>query len=446
MGIGSLRLQVTALAVLVVGVALAVGSVILVQLLYSNLVDSAQANAELQADSIAAQLANNADASSAGLTSIADDEDQFVQILDDRGNVVAASGNVEGQDALGSDDDTVSVPFDSDRFIVADSDVDTSQGERIVVVGNSLEDAQEAATSLTGLLLVGAPLLMLIVGATSWFVVGQTLAPVERIRREADEVTGTQLHRRLPEPHRRDEIGRLARTMNQMLGRLDLAQQQQRRFVSDAAHELRSPVASIKQNLEVATDYPDHLSTPELLETVSSEATRLERLTTALLSLARLDERSQNVWTAAVDVDDLVFAEAARLRATSGLRIDTARVSAGRVLGDEALLSQALRNLADNAERHAAETIAFSLIENDQTVRLTVEDDGSGIPDADSERVFDRFVRLDEARGRDEGGSGLGLAIVRDIVASHHGGVAADRSPLGGARMVITLPLLSDGA
>lgn len=443
-GAASLRIRVTGLAVLVVGVALAVGSVILVQLLQSSLVDSAKTSTEGQADSLAAIMENGSNPGAATLLSIDDDEDQFIQILDDQGTVVGASDNVAGQDALGSDGDEVTVPFDSDPFIVADSDADTSNGKRTVLVGNSLEDARDAASSLSGLLLVGAPLLMLIVGATTWFVVGRTLAPVERIRREADEITGTELHRRLPEPSSRDEIGRLARTMNQMLGRIDQAQHQQRRFVSDAAHELRSPVASIKQNLEVATDYPDHLSTAELLETVNSESTRLERLTTALLSLARLDERSQQVSLGAVDVDDLVFEEAQRLRATSGLHIDTAKVSAGRVPGDGALLSQALRNLADNAERHAQGTLAFSLVEDGRTVRLTVEDDGSGIPEEEAERVFDRFVRLDQARGRDEGGSGLGLAIVHDIVAAHHGTVVADRSHLGGARLLVTLPLLSD--
>lgn len=446
LGTASLRLRVTGLAVLVVGVALVVGSVILVHLLQSSLVESAKTSTEAQADSIATLLESGSNPDNATVTDIDDDEDQFVQILDDEGTVVAASDNVVGQNALGNEGDEVTVPFDSDPFIVADSDADTGNGERTVVVGNSLEDARDAASSLTSLLLVGAPLLMLIVGATTWFAVGRTLAPVERIRREADEITGTELHRRLPEPGGRDEIGRLARTMNQMLGRIDQAQQQQRRFVSDAAHELRSPVASIKQNLEVATDYPDHLSIPELLETVRSESTRLERLTTALLSLARLDERSQHASTGVVDVDDLVFAEAGRLRTTSRLHIDTAKVSAGRVLGDEALLSQALRNLVDNAERHAQNTLAFSLVEDGRTVRLTVEDDGSGIPEGEAEHVFARFVRLDEARGPAEGGSGLGLAIVHDIVNAHHGTVVADRSHLGGARLTITLPLPGDEA
>lgn len=278
------------------GLALGAGSVLLVQLLYSHLVDSSRTSAEARADSLASLMSTAADPDSSTFTFVGDDEEEFVQLLDDRGRVVAASENMTGQPAVPISDDEVSVPFDSDRFAVSDSDVTTSAGDRTVIMGSSLEDTRDEADSLTSLLLVGAPLMMLVVGATTWFAVGRTLAPVERIRREADEITGTQLHRRLPEPRTRDEIGRLAHTMNLMLGRLDQAQQQQqqRRFVSDAAHELRSPVASIRQNLEVADRYPDHLSTDELVETVRSESNRLEWLVTALLSLARLGEHSSS--------------------------------------------------------------------------------------------------------------------------------------------------------
>ncbi len=432
---------------MVVGLALGTGSVILVHLLYSHLVDSTRTGAEARADSLASLMSTAADPDNPSFTSLDDDEDEFVQVLDAQGRVVAASKGMTGQPAVRvSDEDVVSVPFDSDRFAVAGSEVTTSLGDRTVIVGSSLEGARDAADSLTNLLLVGAPLMMLVVGATTWLVVGRTLAPVERIRREADEITGTQLHRRLPEPTARDEIGRLTRTMNLMLARLDQAQQQQQRFVSDAAHELRSPVASIRQNLEVATLYPDHLSTEELIETVRSESTRLERLVTALLSLARLDERSTSTGADPVDLDDLVFEESRRLRQSTSLRIDTTGVGAGRVSVDAALLTQMLRNLVDNAERHAVSVIALSLAEDDATVVLTVEDDGPGVEPVDRERVFDRFVRLDDARARDDGGSGLGLAIVHDIVVAHGGSVTLTRSRLGGARLLVRLPRLGDNA
>ena len=438
-----LRLRITVVAVIVVGVALAAGSLLLVQQLNARLTDSARSSVELRAESIASALSRNPSVDSAALSSVGDDDDEFIQIVDRDGQVVAATDNILGQSPVRSADE-VRVDDGHDRYIVADSSVDTPQGRRTVIVGASLEDVSDALGSVRSLLIIGFPAMVLIVGAVTWFVVGRTLAPVDRIRREAEEIGTSQLHRRLPEPERHDEIGRLTDTMNRMLERLDRGQKQQRQFVSDAAHELRSPIASIMQNLEVATEYPDHLSTPDFIDTVRIESTRLERLVVALLSLARLDERSPHTTTDPVDLDDLVFDEAARLRQATSLRVDIAGVSAGRVAGDPLLLAQALRNLVDNAQRHATGSVALTLREDPTTVTLTVEDDGAGVPPADRERVFERFVRLDEARARDDGGSGLGLAIVHTIVASCDGSVVVDSSPLGGARFVVLLPRFRD--
>lgn len=442
----SLRMRVTTVAILVVGLTLAAGSVILVELLRTHLVDASRSSAQTRADSVASLISTTPALDRSSLSSFGDDDDEFIQILDSSGHVIAASKNIAHQPAVRTSEvhDVITVASGSTRFVVADKHVTTPQGARTVVTGSSLETAQDTTDSLTQLLLVGFPLTMLIVGTIAWFAVGRTLAPVERIRREVDEISGTQLHRRLPKPPRHDEIGRLTHTMNRMLARLDHAQQRQRRFVSDAAHELRSPVAAIRQNLEVATTYPEHLSTEELLETVRSESNRLERLVIALLSLARIDERSPMPAAEPVDLDDLVFEEAQRLRHTTALRIDTTGVSAGRVAGDKALFSQALRNLVDNAERHARATITFALAEHDATVTLSVDDDGSGIPVEDRHRVFERFVRLDEARSRDDGGSGLGLAIVHDIIVGYAGTVVVTTSGLGGARLVVNLPRLND--
>lgn len=440
-----LRVRITAVAVIVVGLALAAGSLILVHQLNAQLVDGVRSNAELRADSIASQLYNNPatrlDLSSADI----EDDDEFIQIVDDQGRVLAATQNVAGKASIGTSDAFTLESGDA-PFVVEDSDATTPQGNRTVVVGGSLDEARDAVGSVSSLLLLGFPAMVLIVGAVTWFVVGRTLAPVDKIRREADEIGAEQLHRRLPEPERHDEIGRLSETVNRMLDRLDHGQKQQRQFVADAAHELRSPIASIKQNIEVATTYPDHLSAEELAETVATEATRLERLVNALLSLARLDERSADLSTNAVDLDDLVFEEAGRLRQTTSLRIDISAVSAGRVAGDPPVLTQVLRNLTDNAQRHANETIALTLTEHEATVTLCVEDDGPGIPEPDRARVFERFVRLDEARTRDDGGSGLGLAIVDTIATAYGGSVLADASRLGGARILVTLPRLSDSA
>lgn len=441
--VAPLRLRITAVAVVVVGLALAAGSGLLVQQLRTSLIDTAASNAKLRAGSIATALAGNPNVDSAALSTFGDDdEDEFIQILQGA-TVVASTANMADEPASPTGDN-VDVPFDSDSFVVARADVTTSAGPRTVVVGASLEDARDATGSLIGLLLIGFPAMVLVVGAVTWFVVGRTLAPVDRIRREADEIGAAQLHRRLPEPARHDEIGRLADTMNRMLDRLDQGQKQQRQFVSDAAHELRSPIASIKQNVEVAAAYPDQLSAAELAETVLAESVRLERLVSALLSLARLDERDAPSSDGPVDLDDIVFEEAQRLRHTTSLRIDVTGVSAGRVAGDTSLLTQAIRNLVDNAQRHAATTIALTLAESGSTVVLDVEDDGPGIPARDRLRVFERFVRLDEARARDDGGSGLGLAIVDTIVTAYGGTVAVSDSRFGGALVRVSLPRYPD--
>jgi signal transduction histidine kinase len=234
--------------------------------------------------------------------------------------------------------------------------------------------------------------------------------------------------------------------MNRMLERLEQAQARQRRLVSDASHELRSPVAAIRQHAEVALAHPDRTTTAELAETVLAEDLRLQRLAEDLLLLTRADEHTLGLRRRPVDLDDLVFDEARRLRGVSRLRVDTTAVSAGRVDADAAGLRRVLRNLGDNAVRHAAGQVAFSVAERDGVVRLRVDDDGPGIPEADRERVFERFVRLDDARARDDGGSGLGLAIVAELVAAHGGTVAITPSPTGGTRVEVALPRLPDPA
>jgi signal transduction histidine kinase len=299
---------------------------------------------------------------------------------------------------------------------------------------------KEATATLAGLLAVGLPLLLVVVAGTTWVVVGRALAPVEAIRAEVDAISATALHRRVPDPPANDEIGRLARTMNRMLERLEGAQTRQRRLVSDASHELRSPVAAIRQHAEVALAHPDRTTTTELAGTVLAEDLRLQRLAEDLLLLTRADEHTLGLRRHPVDLDDLVFDEAGRLRGVSGLRVDTSAVSAGRVDGDATGLRRVLRNLADNAARHAAAQVAFSVSERDGVVRLLVDDDGPGIPEVDRERVFERFVRLDDARARDDGGSGLGLAIVAELVAAHDGTVTITPSPAGGTRVEVTLP------
>jgi signal transduction histidine kinase len=449
--LGTVRVRTTAAAVLVVGLAMVVGALVLVAVLRDTLTREVRAAARLRGQDVAAVLAAQG---GAGPLAVDDAEELLIQVLDPDGRVVAASANAAGLPPVArlrpGESAEVDAPpgaqvEDADLLAVA-TGADTPQGPRTVVVVRSTEAVAEATAVVSALLAVGLPLLLVVVAATAWVVVGRTLAPVEAIRSEVDAISAAQLHRRVPDPAADDEVGRLARTMNRMLARLEQAQARQRRLVSDASHELRSPVAAIRQHAEVALAHPDRTSIVGLAATVLAEDLRLQRLAEDLLLLTRADEHSLALRRRPVDLDDLVFEEARRLRHTTGLRVDTSAVSAGRVEGDAAGLRRVLRNLADNAAHHAREHLAFSVGERDGAVLLGVEDDGPGIPEADRERVFERFVRLDGARARDAGGSGLGLAIVAELVAAHGGTVAVGAGRLGGARVEVTLPRLDDPA
>jgi signal transduction histidine kinase len=315
--------------------------------------------------------------------------------------------------------------------------VKTAQGQVTLVSQRSLDEVDETITSITDVLLVGVPGLVVLVGAFSWFLAGRALRPVEAIRAEAAAITHTTIHRRVPVPPSGDEVARLASTMNEMLDRLEDAATRQRRFVSDASHELRSPVTSIRAQLEVALRRPDRDDWPVVAERVLAEDERLEQAVAELVDLARLDEDPNAPDLAEVDLDEIVFEECAREHRVA---IDTSGVSGGRVRGRRDALARAVRNLVDNACRHAASAVAVGVQTRGDTVELVVEDDGPGIAPADRERIFERFTRLDEGRARDAGGMGLGLAVVKAAVERHGGTVTIEDAEPHGARFVVRMP------
>jgi signal transduction histidine kinase len=438
----SVRVRTTVAATVVVGVAMGVGALLLVSVLRQALTREVGTAALLRAADVVAVLESGAQPAPA--LTVDDPDDLLIQVLDGDGGVVASSANVNGLAAVArlrpGESARIDVPIDEDDFIVVAAGADTADGPRTVVVGRALDLIGEATSVVSGLLAVGLPVLLLVVAVTTWRVVGRALAPVEAIRAEVDEISAAELHRRVPDLPGDDEIARLTRTMNRMLARLEGAHSRQRRFVSDASHELRSPVASIRQHAEVALAYPGRTSTAELATTVLAEDLRIQRLVEDLLLLARADEHTLEPRRRPVDLDDLVLEEARRLRQVSGLAVDTSAVSAGRVDGDARGLGTVLRNLGDNAARHARARVSFALAAGNGTVALAVDDDGPGIPAGDRERVLERFVRLDDARTRDGGGNGLGLAIVAELVGAHGGHLGITASALGGARVEVTLP------
>ena len=290
------------------------------------------------------------------------------------------------------------------------------------------------------MLLAGLPLLIVLVGLTTWKLVGRALAPMDAIRAEVDEISASEMHRRVPAPGGTDEVARLASTMNRMLDRLELAQRRQQQFVSDASHELRSPVASIREQAEVALAHPERVTTSDLAEHVLAEDLRVQRLVEDLLLLARADEQTLRLKRRPVDLDDLVFEVAQRLRAGSSLRIDTTDVSAARVLGDAPGLRRVVANLAENAARHAR-TRGRVLARGRPITRWcspsTTTAPGSlrRIARGSSSASCASTI----ARARDAGGSGLGLAIVAQLVGAHGGTVAIVDGTGGGTRVEVRL-------
>ncbi|WP_243399041.1 sensor histidine kinase [Cryobacterium zongtaii] len=435
----SLRGRITLVSTAIVAATLVGGAVVFALVLRGVLLDELHTAVERDLEQIETELDTGS-----GLSGLdADDDDVLFQITDGSGALLAASEALEGRQlGVDGDDDaqTIRVPDeDTDYLVVAEEHDDTT-----VVAGRSLENVDEAVATV-GVLLAGAvPLLTGIVALLTWIVVGRALAPVERMRREVDTVTATNLERRINDPGRDDEIGRLAHTMNSMLDRLDTSQRAQRQFVSDASHELRSPLASLRQYAEVAQAHPDRVNLDDLSEAVLDEGDRLERLVAGMLLLARVSERRATATGTAVDLDDLILAEARRLRDTMALSVDSSGVGAARVHGDQNLLGQVVRNLVDNAAQHASGRVSLSLGLVDGQALLAVEDDGHGVPPGERDRVFERFVRLDESRARASGGTGLGLAIVRESVQAHGGTVRIVDSALGGARFEVRVPAAAE--
>lgn len=422
-------------------VALVVGAVAFVGVLRGSLTAGVRTAAEQTLDRLAGRV--EADGPAAVR---AEGDDVLAQLQDGSGRVLARAED-SPDTALAAAEES-RYRHDGERWFLVADDVEMPDGtEGVLVVGMPLEDADAAVRTVSVLLVVAVPVVVALMSLVTWIVVGRALRPVDRMRREVDDVEGTNLHARVAEPGSGDEVDRLASTMNRMLARLEASQQAQQRFVSDASHELRSPLATIRQHAEVARAHPEVTGTADLAAVVLDEGARLQDLVESLLLLTRVDERGRDR-DRAVDLDDLVFAEGSRSRSrpagSAAVRVDVSGVAPARVGGDDRLLARVVRNLVDNAVRHAASTVTVTLGGVGRDAVLSVDDDGPGIPERDRQRVFDRFVRLDEGRARDAGGSGLGLAIVDAVVRAHGGSVALSTAPTGGARFTVRLPLLPD--
>jgi signal transduction histidine kinase len=443
----SVRARATLAATLVVAMALTGTAVVLLAVLRGNLLTSARTTALVRATDIA-NLASTGQLPATVV--LGGDENGFVQVVDSTGRVLASSANVRGKPpvaalrlsgAPATITTRVSLPSEpTGRFVVVGIAANTSAGPVAVYSGSSLETADQAVAATRAVLLVGVPLLVVLVAVLTWLVVARALSPVEAIRRQVAAITAGNLHRRVPEPAARDEIGRLATTMNAMLDRLDRAVERQRDFVADASHELRSPLATLRTELEVALAHPDG-RWEQTVRDALTDVGRIEKLAGDLLLLARLDAAPVRR-REAVHVAELVAIEIARLPIADRERCAHHLAAGITVNGDPSQLSRLIRNLLDNAIEHAVLGITVVLRGAEDAAELSVSDDGPGIAPADRERVFNRFTRLDEARSRDDGGTGLGLAIAQQITQLHAGRLwVADTTP--GATFILRLPRLT---
>jgi signal transduction histidine kinase len=442
----TVRVRLAVLSVLVVAAGLVVGGVIVVELVRHNLTSNVESEALQRArDTVAlvktGQLPRAVPASG--------DDTTAIQVVAQDGQVLAANLHTIALAPLlnqrptnGPLTDTLDNPGlgDGGDYVVVGLNASYQAQPVVVYAASSLESVSEAVQATALGLAVTIPLLLLMVGGTSWVLMGRALRPVEELRAEVADITASDLDRRLPEPEVQDEIGRLANTMNEMLGRLQTAHERQRRFVGDAAHELRSPVANILTQLEVGLAHREDTDWIRLAQSLHRDGVRLDRLSEQLLVLSRADAATGGYPMQQVDLDELVLAEVEALRARGKVKVELPQFSAARLAGRPEDLRTVVRNLLDNAERHASHIVTVRLWTTRDTAELAVADDGAGIPPDYRERVFERFYRMDSARDRQSGGAGLGLAIVRDVVLSYRGTAWVAESA-DGADFHVRLPI-----
>ncbi len=326
------------------------------------------------------------------------------------------------------------------RLVASDRVVEVF-GESLTIRAESrVAGIDQALGAIKTVLWFANPMLLALVAGMAYVAARRALQPVAQITTQVDQIRSADSSERVPVPANGDEIAYLAVTMNKMLDRLERSSLSQRQFVSDLSHELRTPAAVIRAEVEAALADPAN-DWDTTGRSVLVEQSRLSALVDDLILLARLDEDRVSGEGAGgprleLDLDDLVRQEAAR---GWDHPVSTRNVQPVRIEGDPRQLGRLVQNLLANADRHATSTIEVSLCRRDGVVVLRVDDDGQGVPEEERDRVFDRFTRLDEGRVRDVGGSGLGLAIVKEV-AQAHGGLALVRTnDFGGARFEIQI-------
>nr|WSY48907.1 HAMP domain-containing histidine kinase [Streptomyces sp. NBC_00886] len=410
----TVRGRATAAVALVASLALAACSVVLLYAVHNNLVNSAQNVARDHVDKAAHQLGSGTPPANvqAGLPDVTIDTTPPT-------DTSSSTSQHEGASAT----------------------VGTPTGTMLVQAYPNFAPVRTAVTTLTWVLVPSTALLVLLVAYLTWYAMGRALRPVENIRAEFADITAHSLQQRVPVPDSDDEVASLAETMNGTLDQLQRVVGRLRTFTSDASHELRGPLTTLKARLELALARPDRAEWTTVGNEALRDTTRLEDIVTDLLLLARLDAR-QPLKLQPLRVTDLLRRTLAERYPRQPVILVANSDSDEAILGSRTALTRLFTNLLDNALRHAHSTVTVEVSHTERELIVEVGDDGPGIPEPDRERVFDRFTRLDNARTRSEGGTGLGLAIARDIATAHGGTLTAEpsRTAGGGARLLLILP------
>lgn len=385
---------------------------------------------------------------------LAEPDDAFAQVLGPDAELLASSPGLEASPLLSSDAvvslqrphfmervvETVEEPVSARVLAVP------APGGRVLLVGTSLDDQNEALTRLAILLAVGSPLALVLASGVGWVVAGAALRPVERMRAEAAAISASEPARRLPEPQTGDELARLGETLNGMLDRMEEAFERERRFVAEASHELRTPLATLRTELELALRRARSVEELEgALRSAAEETDRLARLAEDLLVLARADRGRLHVQRESVYLAPLIASAVAAYSTRAsmgGVSIEASVPEGLRGRIDVLRLRQVVGNLLDNALRHTRSggRVTIDVARAGGSLRFRVRDTGEGFPASFLPRAFEPFARPGGARSRPDGGAGLGLAIVRAVAEAHGGSVEAENSRAGGASVTVRIP------
>lgn len=451
-----IRLRLTLAFALAMAIVLTATGAFLVARLGSSLDEAVDESLETRALEVAPRLAlSGGTVVGPGMGSgLVDPDERFVQVLDLRGRVVDATTTVEEQPLLGPDELALAtsqsatwlerdeIPGIAGRARLLATPVETRDGTLVLIVGASLEDRDETVREFLTILFIAGPAALLLASLLGYGLATAALRPVEAMRVEAAAISGSEPGRRLPLPRSQDEIHRLGETLNEMLGRLEAALERERGFVADAGHELRTPLALLKTELELALRHPR--TAPELegaIRSAAVETDRLAQLAEDLLLIARSDQEQLSLRRERIGAAELLSRVADRfsIRAeAAGSMLAVEAPASLELEADSSRLEQAVGNLVENALEHAAGPIRLTAAERDGRIELHVSDAGRGFPPEFLPHAFDRFSRSDDARSGD--GTGLGLTIAAAIARGHGGSAHAANLESGGADVWLSLP------